>query len=264
MCSGTTKSLKDYSIILALVMILPACAAPMSNLDPLGETGTVPAQSPAENEPTEVTELVSTTPDQHSPQVQESRLQSLRTTAITPGGQTDPREGGTTPSVVSPPPQNVISKIFPNELPAPSGEISLNTPTLRWQASTQTAQVGDQFILSIETQQVRDLFSAPFYLQYDPGLLEFIGLTEGEFLKKDGNPTVFIYSVDADMGKIVVGLSRLGGGGGITGSGVLAQATFKAKTPGIASVAFQNVDFRDIRLEPVNVTLDEGGEIQVR
>jgi general secretion pathway protein D len=130
-------------------------------------------------------------------------------------------------------------------------------------SSTQAVQVGDQFILSIEADLVKDLFSAPFYLQYDPQLLEFIGLTEGKLLNQDGKPTVFIYNVDTDSGQIIVGLSRLGDVGGITGSGVLALATFKAKNPGTATVAFQNVDFRDVRLEPVDVA-PAGGEIQVR
>jgi general secretion pathway protein D len=149
-----------------------------------------------------------------------------------------------------------------NVFSAPNG-LNLNAPTLRLLSSNRGLQVGDQFILSIEADQVKDLFSAPFYLKYDPQLLEFIGLTEGKFLNQDGKPTVFIYSVDPDTGQVIIGLSRLGDVGGISGSGVLALATFKAKNPGMANVAFQNVDFRDIQLEPVNV-ISESGEVQVR
>jgi hypothetical protein len=62
---------------------------------------------------------------------------------------------------------------------------------------------------------------------------------------------------------VIVGLSRLGEATGISGSGTLAFATFKARNPGKANVTFQNVDFRNTRFEPVPVTA-EAGEVQVR
>lgn len=141
--------------------------------------------------------------------------------------------------------------------------IDLNTTTLTLQGPGNRIGVGDQFTLSLNTEQVNDLFSAPFYLQYDPQQLEFIGLIEGDFLKRDKNPTAFIYTVEPEIGKIIVGLSRLGEVNGISGSGTLVIATFKARTPGTAKVTLQNVDFRDARLEPVPVTYGNG-EVQIR
>jgi general secretion pathway protein D len=123
--------------------------------------------------------------------------------------------------------------------------------------------VGDEFTLRIQADQARDLYSAPFYLQYDPQTLEFINLAEGKFLNQDGKPTAFIYSVQPDTGLIIVGLSRLGEIAGVSGSGILALATFRAKNPGQATIAFQNVDFRDARFEQIPMVF-ETNEIQIR
>lgn len=144
-----------------------------------------------------------------------------------------------------------------------SERLDLNTPTLALQGPADQIKVGDEFTLSIQADQTRDLYSAPFYLQYDPQVIELISLTEGKFLNQDGKPTAFIYSVDPDTGRVIVGLSRLGEVGGVSGSGALASATFRAKKPGTALLTFQNVDFRNTRFEPVPVNF-RTDEIQIR
>lgn len=244
-------------------MILPGCAVRLTHLESAEEPGSVSDQGPAQEEPSQTNEVGQSTLGQLNSPVQQMRLESPGPVAEVPAGQSSLHQGGTSFSIVTPPPQSVISKVLPDDLLNSPEALNLITPTLSWEPSTNTPRVGDQFTLAIEADQVSELFSAPFYLLYDPELLEFIGLAEGKFLKRDGSPTIFIYTVEPDKGQVVVGLSRLGEVEGISGSGTLALATFKAKNPGTASVAFQNVDFTDFRLEAVKVTA-RGGEIQIR
>jgi len=277
MCSrNNTKSLNYLAVI---AFLLWGCSAPLTQVQPSPQPEATPENViPSDQKPEETdSPMLSKKPSNQLEDVSSSQKNSAQATVKTPSkssvqtqeGNTATRElnsSSTTIVVETPNPQQEVtaSQSVPtdNVFNVPDG-LNLNAPTLRLQSSNQGIQVGDQFILSIEADQVKDLFSAPFYLKYDPQLLEFIGLTEGKFLNRDGKPTVFIYSVDPDTGQVIIGLSRLGDVGGISGSGVLALATFKAKNPGTANVAFQNVDFRDIQLEPVNV-LSESGEVQVR
>ncbi len=277
MCSrNNTKSLNYLAVI---AFLLWGCSAPLTQVQPSPQPEATPENViPSDQKPEETdSPMLSKKPSNQLEDVSSSQKNSAEATVKTPSkssvqtqeGNTATRglnSSSTTIVVETPNPQQEVaaSQSVPtdNVFNVPDG-LNLNAPTLRLQSSNQGIQVGDQFILSIEADQVKDLFSAPFYLKYDPQLLEFIGLTEGKFLNRDGKPTVFIYSVDPDTGQVIIGLSRLGDVGGISGSGVLALATFKAKNPGTANVAFQNVDFRDIQLEPVNV-LSKSGEVQVR
>jgi general secretion pathway protein D len=183
---------------------------------------------------------------------------------VQPGIPSQDRQDSASNILIAPVVPPVIeAKTAPDQISSPGADLNLNTAILRLQTSTESINVGDQFILTIQTDHAGELYSAPFYLQYDPQALEFIGLSEGQFLKKDGNLTAFIYSVNPDTGEIIIGLSRLGDVSGATGSGTLALATFRAKSPGNTSVTPQNVDFRDSRLNPINMVV-ESGAVQIR
>jgi hypothetical protein len=63
-------------------------------------------------------------------------------------------------------------------------------------------------------------------------------------------------------GEVVVGLSRMGGGAGISGSGVLATFEFQAVNPGDCGFVFVGASVKDPRaqnlpasFEPVTVTV---------
>ena len=78
-------------------------------------------------------------------------------------------------------------------------------------------------------------------LSLDPTLLEAINVSEGNFLKTDGGTTFFQSgSIDNAAGKIT-GLSaaRLSTQG-VSGTGVLVQVRFKAKSGGETELALQN------------------------
>jgi len=79
----------------------------------------------------------------------------------------------------------------------------------------------------------------PFHLRYNRQTLEFVppGI-EGPFLGSDGARTVFLVSDAPGGGEIVVVLSRLGSGGGVSGSGLLATFRFQAVAAGDCGFEF--------------------------
>jgi general secretion pathway protein D len=66
--------------------------------------------------------------------------------------------------------------------------------------------------------------------------MDFVGATEGPFLKNDGKPTSFTTNLKKDKGRVSINLSRLGDVGGVSGSGTLAVLTLKAKAKGAANL----------------------------
>lgn len=116
-----------------------------------------------------------------------------------------------------------------------------------------TVRAGEAFELHITVRDVKNLFSAPFHLLFNPELLEVEEVTEGEFLGADGKQTVFLKSIQAERGRVIVGLARLGKVGGQNGSGRLVRLKLRAKRPGTATLALERLEFRDPDLRPISV-----------
>lgn len=122
-------------------------------------------------------------------------------------------------------------------------------------------KVTEQFTVALQVTDAVNLYGTPFTLVYDPNFLEFVGASEGDLLRKDGKPTIFKATDDKVAGKVVVGLTRIGSVGGVNGSGILAQATFKAKNKGPASIGFTGVNFlgpaaKQLEVIPYNAVVD--------
>jgi len=122
-----------------------------------------------------------------------------------------------------------------------------------------SGDVGEEVTLNISVSGVERLYSAPFYLFYNPSVLELIKVTQGEFLKQDGQQTAFFHANHPELGRVMIGLSRLGQVGGVTGSGMLLAITFRAKAPGVGTFAVQQAEFRNTAMEiiPVQVASAE-------
>ena len=132
-------------------------------------------------------------------------------------------------------------------------------PLLSLSTIPNIVKAGKEITLTVSVDRIEGLYSAPFYLIYDPSLLEFIKASEGNFLKKDGKQTAFFHVNIPQSGRVMIGLSRVGQVGGVTGSGPLATFTFRAKNSGVGKFSVQKPEFRNAAMEIISmkVVLDE-------
>ena len=115
---------------------------------------------------------------------------------------------------------------------------------IRYVFSQTPIHTGDTFTLNILAENITDLAGWQFDIAFDPAALEAIDVSEGDFLKTDGGTTFFQGgSIDNVAGKIT-GLSaaRLSTQG-VSGTGVLLQVRFKAKSAGETELALQKFQF---------------------
>ena len=101
--------------------------------------------------------------------------------------------------------------------------------SLTWSGIHET-RVGDQFKLALVMNSGSALKSVPMQLAFDPGALEVVSVTEGDFFRPGNGRSNFVHHVDAPGGRISVGSSR-SDKEGATGQGELAIITFRARTP---------------------------------
>ncbi|MBN1879225.1 hypothetical protein JW823_03865 [bacterium] len=104
---------------------------------------------------------------------------------------------------------------------------------------------GDSGDVQIVIADAENVGSVPFYIDYDPTVLEIVEVREGPFMGNDGVSTAFLSSIDDRRGRIIIGLSRLGAQPGLSGSGVLVYITAKGIKPGQSPLAFSHESVLD-------------------
>lgn len=91
--------------------------------------------------------------------------------------------------------------------------------------------------LDLRAQQVTGLYGVAFDLVYPSALFTFSSVTEGPFL---GGVATSLQVEEAGAGRLVVGLSRLGAVGGVSGGGTLLTVELRSRgTAGTGVLAFE-------------------------
>jgi general secretion pathway protein D len=112
--------------------------------------------------------------------------------------------------------------------------------------SKATYSVGETVDLQVFVQNGSNIGSVPFHLRYNPQVLQYVPpAIKGPFLEMDGVEAMVLANEASGGGEVVVGASRLGGGQGVSGSGVLATFRFLAVGPGDAGFVFTGASVKD-------------------
>ena len=134
----------------------------------------------------------------------------------------------------------------------PGTEYTVANPGVGYTFFKPRIHTGDTFTLDLRAENVTDLAGWQFDIAFDPAILEAINVSEGDFLKIDSGTTFFQSgSIDNTAGKIT-GLSAARiSTQGVSGTGVLVQVRFKAKSAGETQLALQNFEFGTITGETI-------------
>jgi general secretion pathway protein D len=137
-----------------------------------------------------------------------------------PDGRPLPPRPGTSPSP------------SPSSSPSPSPSSSLSSPdagvavaavtpsppppaaptgpsfTAAWQGPA-SVRSGEQFTVTLSVQSAQGVSSMPVLVSVDPGVLQIVGVTEGDFMRQ-GGPTDFRPQIDVVSGRVFVSIDRQG------------------------------------------------------
>ncbi len=138
-------------------------------------------------------------------------------------------------------PEIVTELVAPPQVSEPLGVIGPKV----YVKGSELVNVGEDFSLTFYVDEVKELFSAPLYVQYDKDLFEFVSATEGAFLKQGESPTIFTHTALEGSGRIIVGLKQGAGGKGVSAGGDLFVMTFKAINAGSGIIEPSRTNFRN-------------------
>lgn len=127
---------------------------------------------------------------------------------------------------------------------------------------TQNSSLGNSGSLAIDVKvgSVSDAYGAGFDVDFDSSKLSYDGYVAGGFLE-NGIDTVNynVTTQPGNSGKLIVGISRLGSVGGVSGSGTIITLKFKVVTSGNSPVTFSNYVLRDPNNQTIAGTTWNGG-----
>ncbi|MGZ4874322.1 MAG: cohesin domain-containing protein [Candidatus Angelobacter sp.] len=151
------------------------------------------------------------------------------------------------------PPQQTPAQQTPQGTPAPQQTLKTGQVGLRLEPGTLQQQVGSTFSMTIALSHGEDIASVPIQLSYDPRLFQFVKVTNGDFLAKDGQNVALVYRDDASTGKLQITAQRTPGAQGISGDGTVFNLTFTAKSKGTGAISIAVPGARNSKNQPMDV-----------
>jgi len=118
----------------------------------------------------------------------------------------------------------------------------------------QVAQAqGSSFTINVSLSNAHDVAGVPLQITYDPNVLQFVSVSNGGFLTKDGQAVPLVNRNDAATGTLQITAQRPPGAAGISGDGTVFNLVFMAKAKGSGVVAITIPGARDSQNQPIKV-----------
>ena len=192
-------------------------------------------------------------------------------TSIPPGSPQSSIQPQVQPQVQPTPPgqsQQQIAPVSPQQAPPVSGQPSspaaiqqnpgtqpatgVNGPvTLQLAPGSLTPMQGASFAVNVVLAGGQDVFAVPVQISYDPQLLQFLTVSNGEFLTKDGQPVALVHRDDGASGTLILTAQRPPGAAGVSGDGTVFNLIFRAKAKGSGVVAITIPGARNSQNQPI-------------
>jgi hypothetical protein len=138
------------------------------------------------------------------------------------------------------------------------GRITVGVKAVVSIAPPQTVTVVDEEVtVDVRVDEVADLYGFQFDVKYDSNVLEVVKVEEGDFLKQGGN--TYWVAPNIQDGLIDNAACTLQGApSGVSGSGVLARITFKAKAKGMSVIDLCEVSLSDLNAQAIPAEVKDG------
>jgi general secretion pathway protein D len=135
-------------------------------------------------------------------------------------------------------------------------QLCFEPPALSLKAG-QIATVG------VVVDNVNDLFSIPFLLEYNPAVISVEEVRHGGFLQAGDQEIAIVRKVDNERGQLIISATRQPNTLGVSGAGTIVGIVIKALAPGASTVSIMQVNARDSQQRPIQLVTSEAS-VQVK
>jgi general secretion pathway protein D len=188
-------------------------------------------------------------PGAATPAANPAQPQPAGTAPVTPPRQPANQPPAQTPAQQTPPAQSAA----PASTPSVQQALKPGQVGLRLDPGSLTQQQGSMFSLTIVLSHGQDIASVPIQVSYDPNVVQFVNVTNGDFLAKDGQNVVLVHRDDPSTGKLQITAQRPPGAQGVSGDGTVFSLVFTAKAKGTGTISITTPGARNSQNQPLDV-----------
>ncbi len=152
------------------------------------------------------------------------------------------------------------------ETPAPTAPIAAapgaanqsgQSAQLRFEPRNLTLKTGQTATIGVVVDNVNDLFSIPFLLQYNPAVISVEEVQHGGFLQGGNQEIAIAQRVDKERGQAIISATRQPNTVGVSGTGTIMGIVVKAIGPGSSNLSIVQVNAKDSQQKPIPLVTNE-------
>lgn len=130
-------------------------------------------------------------------------------------------------------------------------------------AKNNSLSSGDVIAIDVRLNNVSDyVYGTAFGVDFDSTKIDFVGYATGSLLEQGGKTAEYMWAENSN--EVILGITRLGGVGGVSGSGTLVTLKFKAVAAGNSTISFGYGSLKDPALNTVTINSWDGGTVAVQ
>ena len=124
-------------------------------------------------------------------------------------------------------------------------------------------KAGEIATVGVMVDNVDDLFSVPFLMQYNPKVISVEEVRHGGFLQAGDQEIAIVQQVDNEHGQSIISATRQPNTAGASGTGTVVGIVIKALAPGTSTLSIVQVNARDSQQRPIQLVTSEA-TVQVK
>ena len=134
---------------------------------------------------------------------------------------------------------------------------------LRFEPATLALQPGQTTTISLAIDNVKDLFSVPMLIKYDPAVVDIQDVQHGTFLSEGSQAVAIVQRIDKEQGQAIISATRPPNTKGVSGSGTLLGIVVKGIAAGTSNLSIVQVNAIDSKHAAIP-SMSAEASIQVR
>ena len=146
---------------------------------------------------------------------------------------------------------------------APAQTPATGSAQMRFEPRSISLKAGQTTTVGVVVDNVSDLFSIPFLLQYNPAVVSVEEVQHGGFLSGGNQEIAIVQRVDKEHGQAIISATRQPNTPGVSGTGTIMGIVIKAIAPGNTNLSIVQVNAKDSQQKPIPLVTNEA-TIQVQ
>jgi general secretion pathway protein D len=128
---------------------------------------------------------------------------------------------------------------------------------MRFEPRSLSLKVGQQSTIGVVVDNVNDLFSIPFLVQYNPAVISVEEVQHGGFLQGGNQEIAIVTNINKEHGQAIISATRQPNTTGVSGTGTIMGIVVKAIAPGTSNLSIVQVNAKDSQQKAIPLVTSE-------